>query len=171
MNTRRIVGCLLLVACVAAVSLGAANSPSALVTGNLDAVASGLGVGQEGGYYSLAELLEAVVERLPTEEASTAGMLDLLPGEPIRAGQTARLTFHTLLGDFAQYRLVVVYLTTSAPATADTLEGPPERGGENEIWWEWTCGTSVSGQSAVGIVTASWPNGVHLTRYFEFRVE
>lgn len=170
MKAGRTIGYLLLLACVLAVGLGAADGPSTVATGDLSAVAATLGVAQEDGCYNLAQLLEAIVERLPDGEPT---LIELVRGEPIRAGESGRLTFHTALGtDFVEYRIAVIYLGTQATAKASQLKGPPTGTDIEAIWWEWTCETGQTGQNAVAIVTASWgESGARLSQSFTFRVE
>lgn len=149
-------------------SLSAGNVHSNFVPGNLRPVAEALGVREENGYYDLAQILEAIVDRLPDGESARAPM-ELLPGDPIRQNARGKLMFRSALGGNVEYRIVVVYLTTQACATAAELRRPRSGNGSNTISWEWDCGTAEVGD-AIAIVTATLVGVVVARQFFEFSV-
>jgi len=69
MNYRRVAGCLLLIACLVAVSLSAGDVQSNFVPGDFGPAAEKLGIGQENGYYDLGRMLDAALDRSEQLEA------------------------------------------------------------------------------------------------------
>jgi hypothetical protein len=167
MKTQRVLGIVALLVCLVVCVGGAELNQSPLVTGNLARVAEDLGVTSANGYYELSTLLEAIVARLAPQ------VIELVPGETVRAGQLSRLTFRTpLVVNFVEYRIAVVYLGTRATAKAKELAGAPTGTDEDTFWWDWPCDTSSASQDAVAVVTARWgESGATLCQAFLFHIE
>ncbi|MEW5826287.1 MAG: hypothetical protein AB1778_05590 [Candidatus Bipolaricaulota bacterium] len=198
MKTRRIVGSIVLIACIVAVSLGADNVQSNFVPGDFGPAASALGVPQEHGYYNLGAMLDLLVLRIEALEARVADqdaqIASLSTGlESLSAGPQSSMTytddlriawtnqvpslardhditlvFETVTG--AVCTLEVFYEGTGHRSTSPAVRTPQTANERGIVQWTWHLSAS-SGQVARITVVATAPDGRQVTGIWRFAVE